>query len=126
MGGLAQVTDLARYTILHQHDRSEWHAWLRLAGAVDLKFAGETVIADANVAVQAAIDGQGVALGTFPFIQSELDSGRLLCPLNIPLHPTRSYHLLTRPGGRSNAEIESVCAWLETEASIFRATNSPP
>jgi LysR family glycine cleavage system transcriptional activator len=125
-GGLQRPTDLARYTILHQHDRSEWHAWLRLAGVADLELADETVIADANVTVQAAIDGQGVALGTFPFIQSELDSGRLLCPLDIPLHPARSYHLLTRPGGRDSSEIESVCAWLENEASVFRATHSRP
>jgi len=54
-------------------------------------------------------------------VQSDLDSGRLLCPLEIALEPTRSYHLLTRPGARKNPEIESVCAWLANEASISRA-----
>ena len=120
-GGLEKPTDLARFTILHQHDRSEWRAWLAVAGTPELDFVDETVIADANVAMQAAIDGQGVALGTFPFVQSDLDSGRLLCPLEIALEPTRSYHLLTRPGARKNPEIESVCAWLANEASISRA-----
>ena len=122
-GGLEKPTDLSRFTILHQHDRSEWRAWLAGAGTPELEFVDETVIADANVAVQAAIDGQGVALGTFPFVQSDLDSGRLLCPLDIALEPARSYHLLTRPGARKNVEIESVCAWLENEASISRARN---
>ncbi len=120
-GGLKTPADLARFTILHQHDRSEWHAWLQLAGVPGLDIADETVIADANVAVQAAIDGQGVALGSFPFVQSDLDSGRLICPLDIALEPTRSYHLLTRPGARKHAEVESVCAWLENEAGIFNA-----
>ena len=119
-GGLDKPADLARFTILHQHDRSEWRAWLANAGVSQLDFVDETVIADANVAVQAAIDGQGVALGTFPFIQSDLDSGRLICPLDIALEPTRSYHLLTRPGARINVEIESVCAWLANEAHISR------
>jgi LysR family glycine cleavage system transcriptional activator len=119
-GGLDKPADLARFTILHQHDRSEWRAWLASARVSQLDFVDETIIADANVAVQAAIDGQGVALGTFPFIQSDLDSGRLICPLDIALEPTRCYHLLTRPGARKNVEIESVCAWLANEADISR------
>lgn len=122
-GGVEKPADLARFTILHQHDRSEWRAWLQVAGVPELDLADETVIADANVAVQAAIDGQGVALGSFPFVQPELDNGRLICPLDIALEPTRSYQLLTRPAARNNAEVESVCAWLENEAGIFRARN---
>jgi LysR family glycine cleavage system transcriptional activator len=115
-GGLKKPADLAHFTILHQFDRSEWHAWLQLAEIPDLEFVDETVILDSNVIVQAAIDGQGVALGTFPFIQAEVDNGRLICPLDITLEPTRSYHLLTRPGARKNAEIAIVCNWLEEEA----------
>ena len=42
-GGLDKPTDLARFTILHQHDRSEWHAWLAVAGTPELDFVDETV-----------------------------------------------------------------------------------
>ncbi len=119
-GGIEKPTDLVRCTILHQFDRSEWDAWLQLAGVPNLDFADETVIVDSNVIVQAAIDGQGVALGTFPFIQAELDNGRLICPLDIALEPTRSYHLLARAGVRENAEVEAVCNWLENEANSTR------
>lgn len=115
-GGLNRPSDLARFRILHNYDRSEWSSWFRLANIPDLKPSDETVIADSNVALQAALDGQGVALGTFPFIQAEVDSGRLICPLDISFEPARSYHLLTRPGGRNNAEVAAVWNWLTREA----------
>jgi LysR family glycine cleavage system transcriptional activator len=121
-GGLNKPAELARFTILHHFDRSEWDAWLQLADTPDLELADETVIDDSNVILQAAIDGQGVALGIFPFIQTEIDNGRLICPLDITLDPTRSYHLLTRPGAPKNAEVEAVCNWLQKESNSTRVS----
>jgi LysR family glycine cleavage system transcriptional activator len=65
---------------------------------------------------QAAIEGLGVALGVFPLIQGEVDAGRLVCPFDIKLSPTRSYHILTRPGARNDRDIRTVCEWIEFEA----------
>jgi len=122
LGGIAAPADLARFTILHQHDRSEWRVWLQLAGVDGLELPEESVIDDSNVVVQAALDGQGVALGTFPFLQPEVDSGRLLCPLPITLKPRRSYHLLTRAGAGRAPEVDAVCGWLQNEAAASRAS----
>lgn len=116
-GRLRAPADLSRFPIIHQHDRAEWYAWLRLAGCPDLRFAEETVVLDSNVVTQAAIDGQGVALGIFPFIDPEVASGRLVRPFGIELHPDRAYHLLTRPGARRSPEIRAVCDWLLEEAA---------
>ena len=115
-GELNQPSDLTHFPILHHSDRSEWHEWLKLAGIPDLVLGDETVIIDSNVITQAAIDGQGVALGIFPFIQTEVDNGRLICPLNIILEPTRSYYLLTRPGTLNNTGVAAVCDWLIQES----------
>ncbi|NBY26260.1 MAG: hypothetical protein EBQ71_02860 [Betaproteobacteria bacterium] len=38
-GGLTSPADLARYPIIHQWDREEWNAWLKLVGQPDLRFA---------------------------------------------------------------------------------------
>jgi len=108
--------DLARFPIIHQRDRSEWFAWLDLAGESNLSFRDEIVVMDSNIAVQAAIDGQGVALGSFPFLDAEVESGRLLRPFDIDLVPKRSYNLLTRPGARRTPEVDAVCKWLLDEA----------
>lgn len=115
-GGLGRPSDLARYPIIHQQDRTEWHAWLERAGVPDIRFAEETVIIDSNAVTQAAIDGQGVALGIFPFIQIEVDRGLLVRPFDIELAPARSYFLLTRSGARDSREVAAVCDWLIREA----------
>jgi LysR family glycine cleavage system transcriptional activator len=119
-GGVNKPTDLLRFTILHHSDRSEWDDWLSLAALPGLDFIDETMIEDSNVILQAAIDGHGVALGIFPFIQTEVDQGRLICPMDITLKPKQTYHLLTRPGMRKNPDVETVCHWLEEEAASTR------
>ena len=120
-GALRTPRDLARLTALHQQDRSEWRAWLELAGVGDLTFAEEMIIEDSNVATQAALLGQGVALGIFPFVQDDVDAGRLACPFETRLRPAKGYFLLTRPGARHRPEIAAVCEWLQREASEHAA-----
>ncbi len=116
-GGIRVAQDLANFPIIHQWDREEWNAWLRHAGAPDLTFVHETIMRDANHALQAALEGQGVILGTFPFVEPEIAAGRLARPLTLELHPPRAYHLLTRPGGRALREVGAVCDWIEAEAA---------
>ena len=118
-GGLVSPADLARYPIIHQWDREEWNAWLKLVGQADLDFARETIARDSNLALQAAIEGQGVLMGTFPFVQSEVASGRLVCPFETELHPVRRYYLLSRPGARSVPAVNAVCTWIEAEAAVL-------
>lgn len=117
VGRISHPRDLAQLPVLHQHDRTEWTQWLALAGVAGQTFASETIIEDANIVIQAAIDGQGVALGSFPFIDDEIDAGRLLKPFDLELLPTRSYHILTKPGGRRRTEVDAVCAWLKRNAA---------
>lgn len=119
-GPLDSPADLKRFPIIHQNDRSEWHNWLRLVGFPDLRFSQETTILDANVVTQAAIDGSGVALGAFPFVNNEVDSGRLIKPFDVKLIPARAYFMLTRPGARKTPEIRAVCEWIEAEVGLSR------
>jgi LysR family glycine cleavage system transcriptional activator len=117
-GPIHSPADLQRFPIIHQNDRSEWHNWLRVVGFPDLRFSHETTILDANVATQAAIDGSGVALGSFPFIDSDVENGRLVRPFDVKLLPERAYFMLTRPGARKTPEIRAVCEWIEAEAGL--------
>lgn len=117
MGGLGGPADLARYPALHQQSRSDWSAWLAQAGVGALRFAFDTVMADANMATQAAIDGQGVALGVFPLVQADVDAGRLVCPFGPHWRSPDSYYLLTRPEDQARADVQALCAWMESQLS---------
>ncbi len=117
--GIVTPSDLGRLPVLHQHDRSEWAAWLDRVGVHGLRFAAETIILDSNTVTQAAIAGQGVALGIFPFVNDEIRDGRLVRPFATDLVPTRSYHMVTRPSARQRPEIAAVCNWLLAEAAEY-------
>lgn len=116
-GGLDRVQDLARYPIIHQRDRSEWAAWLDQAGCPDIELTEDIIITDANTVMHAALEGQGVSLGIFPFVQSELNTGKLVKPFDIELKPARSFFLLARPGGARTSEVASVISWFLDQAS---------
>jgi len=54
--------DLSRHTLLHVNDRQDWSKWLEAAGAKHVDVARGPVLNQASMAIDAAIDGQGVAL----------------------------------------------------------------
>lgn len=118
LGMPARPEEVARFPVIHQQDRHEWQQWLKVAGRAGMQLTDKATIVDTNVVIQAAIAGQGMALGIFPFCQSEVDSGRLIKPFDIDLRPTRSFHLLTRPGARQRREIDEVCRWMIKEAAL--------
>lgn len=115
-GGLKSPKNLARYSIIHQRDRSEWAAWLALAGCAGLTLKEEITITDTNTVMHAALEGQGVSLGIFPFVDQELKAGKLVKPFDIELKPTRSFYLLAKPSSERTPEVASVIRWLLDQA----------
>ena len=115
--------DLLRMPMIHQIDRTEWNAWFATAGIQKAKYKIETTIADSNLVLQAALNGQGVALGTLPFVQDEIDCGNLVMPFDNKSKPGRSYYLVSRPGLLKIPEIRTVHTWLLRQAEQYRNRN---
>jgi LysR family glycine cleavage system transcriptional activator len=118
--GISEPRDLMRYPIIHQRDRSEWQAWFDRAGCPQIKAREEVTITDSNMVLQAALSGQGVVLGIFPFVQAEVDAGLLIKPFDIDLHPSRSFYLLSKTGSQRTAQVAAVMKWIlgESRSSI--------
>lgn len=115
-GGLETPKQLANYPIIHQRDRSEWTAWLAQSGYAGLTMKEETIITDTNTVMHAALEGQGVSLGIFPFVEQELKAGKLVKPFDFELKPSRSFYLLAKPSGERTSEVASVIRWLLDQA----------
>lgn len=111
-GPVDDVGDLARYQIIHYRDRSDWREWLDRAGRRDFRFPEETVIDDANVAHQAALQGQGVILGMRPFVEDDIAAGRLVCPFDLSVELKRAYHLVARRQRLKDPHVRHVHDWL--------------
>jgi LysR family glycine cleavage system transcriptional activator len=108
--------DLARHNLLHEESRDLWTRWLAAAGLPDLAAAHETIVDDTNVRLEAAVDGQGVALGWIPLLAEELASGRLVRPFEMALEGY-AYYVVTPPGGLARPKVRAFRDWLFEEAA---------
>ena len=109
---LTDLTNLRYYTLLHDADHEGWQDWLKLAGVEGVNPDAGNIIDDTNVLIQAAIDGQGIALGSSAFIQDLLDSGRLVRPFDIALENRNAYYVVCPPSHLKNPAVRAFKDWL--------------
>lgn len=109
---LTDINNLRYYTFLHDANYECWTEWLVLAGMNDIASNKGTIIDDTNVLIQAAIDGQGVALGSTVFVEDHLKSGKLVSPCDITLHDDFAYHVVSTEKRLSNPAVRAFKDWL--------------
>jgi LysR family glycine cleavage system transcriptional activator len=103
-------------TLLHSADRLEWTNWLTAAGLpVELAERGP-IYQDTNVTMEAAMAGQGVAIGTKPIIDNEVHAGRLTLAHRHIVGLDETYHLAWAPEFANEYGINRFCSWLMQEA----------
>ncbi len=71
--------------------------------------------------LQAAIDGQGVALTSEAIVRAELDAGRLVKPFDIDLDAGNAYYLVAPPRAFERPNVRAfrdfLLAEIEAEAA---------
>lgn len=114
--------DMARHVLLHMDDPEgrvpwlDWSSWLAAHGEAGLKPAGALRFSLYDQLIQAAVSGQGVALGRLPMIAALLDEGRLVAPFPSHYASDRGYHVLVAPHARGRDDVEAFVAFLEAQA----------
>ncbi|SLN13205.1 Glycine cleavage system transcriptional activator [Roseovarius albus] len=118
---LSRPVDLAQHTLLHidwKDAEASWRMWLLAAGLHDADPNRGPHFTQESMAIQAALDGQGVALVGDRLVSDHLTNGRLVCPfgpdLMTPL--TFSYYLLSSRGNSSTPKVSAFRTWLIEEA----------
>jgi LysR family glycine cleavage system transcriptional activator len=115
-----QDTAVLGHRLLHDDDGAAWRSWFTAAGLPGFEQARHLHFTDYSLALAAAERGQGVALGSAVFIESELKSGRL-AEVGRTRVPFGEY-LLLEGGGRNTQALRTLFSrWLETE--LAAATN---
>ncbi len=119
---LAIPQDLARHVLIHdetigdEEGQPGWQEWLSCAGAGNVDAERGPRFSNAVLAVEAALDGQGVALALKPLVEADVAAGRLIVPFEIAVPSPFGYFLVMR---KAVAQRESVAAfrrWLLDEA----------
>ena len=121
---LAKPADLARHVLLHLDDPEgrmpwlDWTVWLAANGQPGLKAAGSLRFKLYDQVIQAAVGGQGIALGRIPLIAEHLRDGRLVAPFPKRYDSARGYYAVASPHAADRADVAAFVLWLRDEAKI--------
>jgi LysR family glycine cleavage system transcriptional activator len=114
---LKQVDDLRAATLLRVGPaREDWPRWIRAAGLAKLSAKGPE-FEYYGQALQAALDGVGVAMGISPYIDDDLRAGRLVAPFNRSVPKGMHWYLIYRDVRRDEPGFAAFRKWIVRAAA---------
>jgi DNA-binding transcriptional LysR family regulator len=123
---LRSAQALSRLNLLEfddpQHPWLHWDDWLGAMGWADAKPQGFLHFNQYDQVIQAALAGQGVALGRLELIQPLLDERRLvlMMPSRHKTETTHAYWLI-QADDHPRDSVRRVAAWIESEVQAAQA-----
>jgi len=114
---LVKPSDILRFPILHLEDSKAWSRWFDAAGVTDADVSHGPVLNRASMLIDAAVDGQGVALARTTLAAWDLINGRLVRPLAISLRVFNAYWIVCPKATTTLPKIVTVRDWLLAEAA---------
>ena len=113
---LRSVDDLSSHTLLHSTARPfNWSIWLKGAGAADLEASRGIYFESSSLALQAAVEGMGVAIGQVALISEDLQTGRLVMPFDTVVTEENAFYVLYAEGATRNKTLQRFCDWVLKE-----------
>lgn len=105
--------DLAHVPLIHEEDRQQWLAWFKAIGREPSSPLVGPRLWNANLGLDAALAGQGVALATPLNAGSDITAGRLveLFATDVRLG---GYYLRALPHRWREANLSAFRAWIES------------
>lgn len=104
-------------------DDEEWRIWLRGADVVIPSLSTGKRFNLAQLALGAALEGEGIAMGRLALVYEDLKAGRLVDLFGTAVRSTASYHFLS--AAERSPRVTTIMNWLEAEATQFRAEVAP-
>jgi DNA-binding transcriptional LysR family regulator len=114
--------ELTSYPLLHDENGGDgWRRWFAVAGIADAEIEGGSYLLETNLAIDAAIAGQGVALVDDFLVTADLAAGRLVRFSEIPLAASDGdFHLLGLESSLRRGPIGAFRSWLLSESDPLR------
>jgi len=113
---LRAPSDLKHYVLLHLDDRRAWASWLEAAGVDGVDVTRGSIFNQASIAIDAAADGQGVALARTALAVWDLLAGRLVRPFGPELPVPYAYWIVCPKATADLPKIVAFRDWLVGEA----------
>jgi len=122
---LRQPADLRHHVLLHDDtdypERPNWRAWLAAAGVEGIDAARGLRFNQAALALEAAVEGRGVALSLEPLARADRAAGRLVAPFDVSLTLRSAYYLVSAETAAEAPANAAFRQWLLAEAAAESA-----
>ena len=119
---LRRPADLARDTWLDEvHIPDAWPRWLQAAGVPGLEPVRRLTYDNAQLMLDAAMAGQGVALATDVLAERYIRERRLAQPFAIRVESRATYHLVMRPDDGDRADVCAFRDWIVAEMALWQS-----
>jgi LysR family transcriptional regulator, glycine cleavage system transcriptional activator len=119
---LKKPSDLAHHTLLAVDMPQgmaltmDWEPWITVMGLTELRTKNTMRFTQYADAINAAIAGQGVAIGRFPLLDDMLRDKRLVAPFKSAASSQRGYYVAQSTRAASNPDALDFANWLRAEA----------
>jgi len=110
--------DLKHHMLLHDDMRVDWRMWMMAAGESDIDTTRGLSYQHSNLVVQAAEQGDGVALARSVLVSNSLSTGKLVKPFDLALPVTYAYYVVCPRGNENRPKIREFRSWLAAMAKL--------
>jgi LysR family glycine cleavage system transcriptional activator len=117
---LGKPADVLKYPLIHMDARTDWPRWLEAAGVDDAKVIHGPVLNRASMVIDAAINGQGIALARTTLSAFDIINRRLVRPFAEALRLSKTYWIVCPKATAALPKIQTFRAWLISQASDDR------
>jgi LysR family glycine cleavage system transcriptional activator len=113
---VTKVADLLKFPLLRLEDAKNWVRLFEAAG-VKASIGPGPVLNRASMLIDAAIDGQGIALARTALAAWDLINGRLVRPVEISLRVANTYWIVCPKAASKIPKIARFRDWVRAEAA---------
>jgi LysR family transcriptional regulator, glycine cleavage system transcriptional activator len=117
---LHEPSDLAHHTLIHDDFPIDWQGWLRMAGVTNVDVHRGPVFLSSVLAMQAAVQGEGVVLARSALAADDLANGRLVKPFDLSLPSDAAYYAVYPPRAIERRRVKVFRDWLLAECAANR------
>ena len=115
--GIDRPADILKFPLLHYNDHGDWSKWLLAADLAGRDAIHGPVFNHASMLIDAAVNGQGVALARTSLATWDLLNGRLARLPYITLPVSRLYWIVCPQAVSTIPKIVTFREWLRAEAA---------
>ncbi len=121
---LQTLADLRNHVLLYDTDQNplmnretDWNTWLKAVGTTEIDIKEKMSFTGTHMAIEAAIMGEGIALGRTSLSTLDLSTGRIVCPFDYRTDSENAYYIVSPEATAEKSKIKTFRDWLLEQAA---------